>query len=58
MNEEEFLAEFGEFQDLFDIVEEPVYSKKQILKLNPKDEDYNYWYERFIKYGGNSEDLK
>ena len=36
MNEEEFLKEFGEFQHLFDIVEEPSYSKAQLLSYEEK----------------------
>jgi len=57
MTEEEFLKEIGEFQHLFNIVEEPTYSRERILRRTPEDEDYNYWYERFIKYGGHPNDL-
>ena len=57
LTEEEFLKDFGEFQHLFNIIEEPNYSKERILKLNPEDDDYNYWYDRFIRYGGHSNDL-
>ena len=58
LTEEEFLKRVGEFQHLFNIVEEPIYSRERILKINTEDEDYNYWYERFIKYGGNPNDLR
>ena len=67
MNEEDFLKEFGEFKDLFDIVEEPINSKEILLmmlkeanyefhKLVDRDK-YLYYFEIFVNYGGNLHDI-
>lgn len=62
METNEIIKEFGH---LFNVVEEPEYSKQEILKLQNKYPflsvyemlDLEYWYERFLRHGGKLEDL-
>jgi len=67
MNEAEFMKEFGEFKDVFKIVEEPNHSR-QVLStlikrandgeniLNYADELF-YYQQRFLKFGGDMNEL-
>ena len=58
MKADKFLEEYKEFNDLFSVVEEPEYSKIKLMSGELSIEDYAYWMDRFLEYGGKLEELK
>jgi len=67
MNEADFMKEFGEFKDVFRIVEEPNHSRQVLSTLikrvnggeNIVDyaEELIYYQNRFLEFGGDMNEL-
>lgn len=53
----EFLEKYAEYRHLFEIVSEPSNSENKLLDNQLSKEDYKYWHDRFLEYGGKIEDL-